>query len=94
MVYNFLLLLVLGSIFGVVVLSSLRRQQVRKRLEDAFYEILERHNGKITLIQLTAKARVEPEVASQFLERQAQIFSARLDVDENGTMIYYFPQIQ
>ncbi len=93
MVYNFLLLIVLGSIFGVVALSGLRKQQMKKRLEDAFYEILERNEGKITLIQLTAKARVEPEIASQFLEQQAQVFSATLDVDEKGTIFYHFPKI-
>lgn len=93
MIYNFLLLVVFSSIFGIVALSGLRRQQMRKRLEDAFYEILEHHDGKITLIQLTAKARVDPEIASQFLEQQSQVFSATLDVDEKGTIIYQFPKL-
>lgn len=66
----------------------------RQQLEEAFYKLLEEQNSCISLIQLTAAARVDVQQARQYLERQVQMFSAVPEVDVDGDTFYRFPKLR
>jgi hypothetical protein len=96
-----LLLVITLVILAVVLLRAgpLNRQQQlesafnRQQLDDAFYQLLEEQNSCISLIQLTAKARVDGEQARKYLERQVKMFGAIPEVDADGDTFYRFPKL-
>ena len=96
-----LLLVITLVILGVVLLRAgpLNRQQQlnnafnRQQLDDAFYQLLEEQNSCISLIQLTAKARVDGEQARKYLEHQVKMFGAVPEVDADGDTFYRFPKL-
>lgn len=86
-----LLLVITLVILGGVLLrvGPLNRQQ----LDDAFYQLLEEQNSCISLIQLTARARVDVQQVRQYLDRQVQMFGAVPEVDIDGDTFYRFPKL-
>jgi hypothetical protein len=96
------LLVITLAILAVVLLRRgipNRQQQLesafnRQQLDDAFYQVLEEQNSCISLIQLTARARVDVQQARQYLERQVQMFGAVPEVDADGDTFYRFPKLQ
>lgn len=96
-----LLLVITLALLGVVLLrggTQNQQQQLeaafsRQQLEDAFYQLLEEQNSCISLIQLTAVARVDVQQARQYLERQVQLFAAVPEVDTDGDTFYRFPKL-
>lgn len=89
------LLITFGSGWLVFFMwKMINSQKQKERLDDAFYQLLETQNSEISLIQLAAAARVDAKVAQSYLERQVQIFSAMLEVDEDGETFYRFPKLR
>src|SRR4028118_2136747 len=99
-IVDLLLVITLVILAGVLLrVGPLNRQQHlesafnRQQLDDAFYQLLEEQNSCISLIQLTARARVDVQQARQYLERQVQLFSAVPEVDADGDTFYRFPKL-
>ncbi len=96
-----LLLAIALVLLGVVLLrgaipnhqQQLQDAFIRQQLEDTFYQLLEEQDSCISLIQLTAKARVDVQQARKYLERQVQLFSAVPEVDADGDTFYRFPKL-
>jgi uncharacterized protein HemX len=96
-----LLLVITLGVLAVLLLRGLtqnRQQQLensftRQQLDDAFYQLLEEQNSCVSLIQLTAKARVDVQQARKYLERQVQMFGAVPEVDADGDTFYRFPKL-
>ncbi|HEY9618007.1 MAG TPA: hypothetical protein V6C64_14270 [Microcoleaceae cyanobacterium] len=84
----------IGLLVTFSIANSIRNNQQRQRLLDAFYTLLETEAGRISLIQLAASARVEAEVARQFLDNQVKVFNALPEVDEDGNTSYCFPKLK
>ncbi|MGI0488096.1 hypothetical protein ACN4EK_21865 [Pantanalinema rosaneae CENA516] len=84
----------IGLLVGFSIANSIRTNQQRQRLLEAFYTLLETEAGRISLIQLAASARVEAEVARQFLDNQVKVFNALPEVDEDGNTTYCFPKLK
>ena len=93
-ILEFVVIIGLGTLLGLLVLNSVSGRQQQRQLDEAFYLLLESQNSQISLIQLAAAARVEAQVAQQYLERQVQLFSAILEVDEEGDTFYRFPKLR
>lgn len=91
---EFLLLIGLGGFVGLFVVNNLKESKQKQQLDEAFYQLLENQNSQISLIQLAASARVEAQVAQQYLDRQVKIFSAILEVDDEGDTFYRFPRLR
>jgi len=68
------------------------RQQ--RRLHEAFYQLLEQNNGQVSLIQLATAARSDAYLAQDYLEAQAKVFGAALEVDADGDAYYRFPKLK
>ncbi|MBW4490103.1 MAG: hypothetical protein KME12_20175 [Trichocoleus desertorum ATA4-8-CV12] len=84
----------LGIFVVLLLVNSMQRDQQQQRLRNAFYKQLEAENGYISLIQLVAAAQVDPGLAQQFLERQAQLLTATPEVDADGDTFYRFPKLR
>ncbi|HEY9907715.1 MAG TPA: hypothetical protein V6D18_08895 [Thermosynechococcaceae cyanobacterium] len=93
-IFEELLLVGVVLLAGVLVAQTVQRQQQQRRLQDAFYRSLELDNGCLSLIQLALRARVEAAIAKEFLEAQAQAFSATLETDAEGETFYRFPKLR
>ncbi|HLO46955.1 MAG TPA: hypothetical protein VK211_00800 [Kamptonema sp.] len=84
----------LGSLLGLLFLNNINERKQQRQLDEAFYLLLETQKSQVSLIQLAASARVEAAVAEQYLKRQAKVFSAVLEVDEEGDTFYRFPKLR
>lgn len=84
----------LGILVTLLLSNSTRRNQQQRQLENAFYQRLDANNGRISLIQLVAAARVDAELARDYLERQAQVLGATPEVDADGDTFYRFPKLR
>lgn len=93
-ILQFLLVMGLGGFAGLLIVKNVNENKQKQRLDEAFYQLLETQNSQIALIQLAANARVEAEVAQQYLTRQVKIFSAILEVDDEGDTFYRFPRLR
>ncbi|MGL5061246.1 MAG: hypothetical protein ACRC62_14835 [Microcoleus sp.] len=93
-ILQFLLVISLGGFIGLAVAKNLQESKQKRQLDEAFYHLLETQNSQVSLIQLAASARVEAQVAQQYLDRQVKIFSAILEVDEEGDTFYRFPRLR
>jgi hypothetical protein len=93
-ILEFLLIIGLGGFAGLLIVKNVNESKQKQRLDEAFYQLLETQNSQVSLIQLAANARVEAEVAQQYLTRQVKIFSAILEVDDEGDTFYRFPRLR
>lgn len=93
-ILEFVFVIGLGTLLGLSVLNSVSSRQQQRQLDQAFYLLLESQNSQISLIQLAAAARVEAQVAQHYLDRQVKLFSAMLEVDEEGDTFYRFPKLR
>jgi len=84
----------LSSLVGLYVLNTIQNGQRQRQLQNSFYQLLEKQNGEVSLIQLAAAARMDALVAQRFLQQQVQIFSAMPEVDAEGNTFYRFPKLQ
>jgi hypothetical protein len=79
---------------SLALLNLVRTTRQKQRLRDAFYYLIETHDGCISLIELATLARVDAEPAKGYLEDQARVFSVLPEVDKDGNTFYQFPKIQ
>ncbi len=91
---EFLLVIGMGGFVGLLLINNVNENKQKRRLDEAFYQLLENQNSQISLIQLAASARVEAQVAQQYLDAQVKIFSAILEVDDEGDTFYRFPRLR
>ncbi|MEM1171806.1 MAG: hypothetical protein AAGJ08_22685 [Cyanobacteria bacterium P01_H01_bin.35] len=92
-IIEFVIFTGLGIILGAFIINMSNDRQQQRILDDAFYRLLQFQNGKISLIQLAAAAKVDAQIAQKYLESQVQIFSAILEIDEQGDTFYKFPKL-
>jgi len=93
-ILEFLLVIGLSGFAGLLIVKNLNKSKQKRQLDEAFYQLLETQNSLVSLIQLAAMARVEAEVAQQYLNRQVKIFSAVFEVDDEGDTFYRFPRLR
>ncbi|MBD2314763.1 hypothetical protein H6G20_24140 [Desertifilum sp. FACHB-1129] len=83
----------LSVFLGLLLKQLSKNARQQQQLDIAFYQLLETHNGYISLIQLAAAAKVDAQAAKEYLETQAQAFDASLEVDADGDTFYRFPKL-
>ncbi|MEB3341743.1 hypothetical protein [Okeania sp.] len=92
-IIEFVIFTGLGIALGAFVFNMLNDKQQQRILDDAFYRLLQLQNGRISLIQLAAAAKVDAQIVQRYLESQVKIFSAILEIDEQGDTFYRFPKL-
>jgi hypothetical protein len=66
--------------------SKLERQAMRER----FFQLLHASQGKVSVLDFAANARLEPAIARQHLDDWAKEFSATFEVSDEGNIYYIF----
>jgi hypothetical protein len=66
--------------------ARLKRQAIRER----FFQVLQVSNGRVSVLEFAAAARLEPAMARQHLDYWAKEFSATFDVNDEGNIYYVF----
>ncbi|TAG62134.1 MAG: hypothetical protein EAZ25_28700 [Oscillatoriales cyanobacterium] len=77
-ILEFLLVIGLGGFAGLLIVNNLNESKQKRQLDEAFYQLLETQNSQMSLIQLA----------------QVKIFSAILEVDDEGDTFYRFPRLR
>lgn len=93
-IIEWLSLIGLGVFLGILLRNTTQTREQQAQLDQSFYQLIEAQNGKISLIQLAARARVDAQITQEYLDRQVQIFSAIPEVDEEGNTFYRFPKLR
>ena len=82
-------LTVIGS--GMFWHNHQRYQQMqRDRIREAFFNLLETHNGQITPLRLAMETKLDGASARAYLDDRAKEFNASFRVTEDGNVIYTF----
>jgi hypothetical protein len=89
-----LLMMAAAGLITLAIVSGVRRNEQERRLRDAFYALLETQDSCLSLIQLAATARTDAARTKEFLETQAEVFSATLEIDADSNLFYRFPKVQ
>lgn len=63
-------------------------QQARR---DRFFQLLQRNQGRLSVLDFSAATGLEPAVARRHLDRWAREFSANFEVNQAGDVYYVFP---
>lgn len=92
-VLEYFLVMSLMGITGFVIFKAAESKSKQQRLTNAFYRLLEDKDSCVSLIQLSATARVEPQIAKQYLDEQVKVFAALPEVDNDGNTYYRFPRM-
>jgi hypothetical protein len=69
------------------------QQQQQSALDGVFYQLIQTHQGRITVLDLALNAKLSAGSAKHFLDTKAREFAARFEVTEQGDMIYVFPTL-
>lgn len=92
-ILEFIVVFALAGMAGLLILRTTETKNQQQKLDTAFYQLLKEKNSCISFIQLAATARVDPEVARQYLEQQMKTFGAVPEVDADGDTFYRFPKL-
>ncbi|MDY7021090.1 MAG: hypothetical protein SWJ54_06965 [Cyanobacteriota bacterium] len=60
-------------------------------LQSIFYELVQKNQGSMTVMQLAIAAGITGEDSKAYLEQQVKQFQADFEVTETGTLVYKFP---
>jgi hypothetical protein len=75
--------------------SYQRRQKTdRERLNAIFYELIQAHHGKTTVLDFAMTAQLSATEAKQFLNDRAREFAAQFEVSDQGDITYVFRSLQ
>lgn len=70
--------------------SHLQVQQERDRIQSIFYQVIQAHDGKITVMRLALEAGLSVKKARKFLDEKAVEFDADFEVSDRGEIYYSF----
>lgn len=66
------------------------RRAKRDRIQSAFFNLLEAHQGEITVLQFARAANLSGKEAQAYLDTRAKEFGAAFDVAPDGGIYYRF----
>jgi len=70
---------------------QVQAQTLTQAHEQLFLELLQAHQGRLTLVQFAAAAHMPLEEARVFLDQRARLLDASFDVTDAGGIVYQFP---
>ena len=65
-------------------------QQQQDQLNNVFYDLIQRYQGRISVLDFAMNAKVDAATARAFLDQKAQEFFANFEPIDNGDVIYVF----
>lgn len=91
--YFFLIIGLISFFGGIGYYFNLKKKEKSNNLESLnkiFYSLLEKNNGKLTLVQFAAATNLQAKESRDFLEKKATEFGTVADVDYEGVITYTF----
>lgn len=82
--------MVLGSTGYFFYERKSRKKRQNKLLHKIFYDLVEKNNGDITLVQFAKATNLSASEAMAFLEQKSIEFGTVVNVDEEGVIRYIF----
>jgi hypothetical protein len=81
---------------GGLVWHLYQRHQRQRQVacDQAFYELLRQHQGRMMVLDFAIATQQSAIAAQQFLDAKALEFSARYEVTQTGEVFYIFPTLQ
>jgi len=62
----------------------------QKQLQTTFFRLLQANNGTISLLQFAMESGLPGDAAKAYLQQQAQVFDAAVEVSTAGNLLYCF----
>lgn len=84
---------VLSALGGLWKYYEQKQQERQEWLNVIFYQTLQKHQGKITTLDLAIAANITGVEAQEFLQQRAQEFGAEFDVTDAGGILYCFTSV-
>jgi hypothetical protein len=84
---------VLSALGGLWKYYEQKQQERQEWLNVIFYQTLQKHQGKITTLDLAIAANITGVEAQEFLQQRAQEFGAEFDITDAGGILYCFTSI-
>jgi hypothetical protein len=84
---------VLSALGGLWKYYEQKQQERQEWLNVIFYQTLQKHQGKITTLDLAIAANITGVEAQEFLQQRAQEFGAEFDVTDAGGILYCFTSL-
>lgn len=84
---------ILSALGGLWKYYEQKQQERQEWLNVIFYQTLQKHQGKITTLDLAIAANITGVEAQKFLQQRAQEFGAEFDVTDAGGILYCFTSI-
>ncbi len=66
------------------------QKQLRDRLQSTFYDLVEKNQGRISVLIFAKEANITGTEAKQYLDLKAKEFNALFDLSTEGGIYYYF----
>ncbi len=66
------------------------QKQLRDRLQSTFYDLVEKNQGRISVLLFAKEANITGTEAKQYLDLKAKEFNALFDLSNEGGIYYYF----
>ncbi len=70
------------------------QQQKQAALDAIFYQLLQEHQGQITVLDFAMTAQLPAGAAKDYLDSRAKDFSAQFEVTDRGDIYYLFPTLK
>ena len=67
-----------------------RRPRTRDEIYDAFFDLLEENEGRVTTLQFARKTLMPGDRAKRYLDERAEEFNATFEVNDRGDIYYVF----
>ncbi len=84
---------VLSALGGLWKYYEQKQQERQEWLNVIFYQTLQKHQGKITTLDLAIAANITGVEAQEFLQQRAQEFGAEFDITDAGGILYCFTSV-
>lgn len=84
---------VLSALGGLWKYYEQKQQERQEWLNVIFYQTLQKHQGKITTLDLAIAANITGVEAQEFLQQRAKEFGAEFDITDAGGILYCFTSI-
>lgn len=80
------------AIYGWRVWSQQQQNKLAHQayLKELFYELIQENRGCVTHLDWAIKANLTSDKAREYLKARAEEFSAELDLNEQGALVYRF----
>jgi len=70
------------------------QQCQQKTLNTIFYQLLQEHEGRVTVLDLALTAHLSAIAARHYLDDRAKDFFAHFEVSDRGDVVYVFPTLK